>query len=68
MNDKLRHDAEAIVRGAIDSVNPSQAVKRALEGQIFAGRVCLVAVGKVLFSYIRKVYGLEQLPNGLHMI
>ena len=46
MNQKLRADAEYIVRTAIASVLPDAAVSRALRGMHFPGRVILVAVGK----------------------
>jgi hydroxypyruvate reductase len=46
MNEKLRADAEYIVRSAVRSVLPDEAVARALAGVTFPGRVILVAVGK----------------------
>ena len=46
MNSFLRKDAEEIVRSAVSSVLPEKAVRRALEGKRFPGRVFLVAVGK----------------------
>lgn len=46
MNDQLRKDAETIVRKAIAAVTPGAAVKKALEGRSFPGRVFLVSVGK----------------------
>ncbi len=46
MNDQLRKDAEAIVRSAIAAVTPEVAVKKALAGRAFPGRVFLVSVGK----------------------
>jgi len=46
MNERLRADAEAIVRAAIDAVKPEAAVQRALRAVCLSGRVYLVAVGK----------------------
>lgn len=46
MNSFLRKDAEEIVRSAVSSVLPEKAVRRALEGKRFPGRIFLVAVGK----------------------
>ena len=50
MNEKLRSDAEQIVRRAIDSVKPDEAVRRALRGMEFSGRVYLVAAGKAAWQ------------------
>ena len=46
MNTQLRAHADLIIRQAIDAVLPDAAVKRALEGQFFPGKVILVAAGK----------------------
>ena len=46
MNTQLRRHADQIVRQAIDAVLPDAAVKRALDGQTFPGKVILVAAGK----------------------
>ena len=53
MNQKLRQDAELIVREAIRQVSPSQAVKKALEQEHFSGRIFLVAVGKAAWEMAR---------------
>ena len=50
MNEKLRQDAETIAMAAINHVNPSRAVKGALEGLVFPGRIYLVAVGKAAWE------------------
>ena len=50
MNKKLRQDAETIAMAAINHVNPSRAVKGALEGFVFPGRIYLVAVGKAAWE------------------
>ena len=46
MNPKLHEDVVHIVTSAIDAVKPDAAVRRALHGMTFPGRVFLVAVGK----------------------
>lgn len=46
MNHALRADAETIARGAIAAVSPEAAVRRALTGKSFGGRLYLVSVGK----------------------
>ena len=46
MNPNLHEDALHIVTSAIDAVKPDAAVRRALQGATFPGRVFLVAVGK----------------------
>lgn len=46
MDSILRAHADAIIKASIRAVQPDEAVRRALEGQEFTGRVVLVAVGK----------------------
>ena len=46
MDKLLCSHADAIVKASITAVLPDEAVKRALEGQSFPGRVLLVAAGK----------------------
>ncbi len=50
MDLKLRADAQNIVNSAIAAVMPDEAVKRALEGKQFPGRVYLVAAGKAAWQ------------------
>ena len=50
MNKSLRADADRIVEEAIAAVLPDAAVKRALEGRVFPGRVLLVAAGKAAWQ------------------
>ena len=50
MNQLLRSHADAIVREAISAVQPDAAVRRALEGRVFPGRVLLVAAGKAAWQ------------------
>ena len=46
MNQKLRNDANQIINAAITAVMPDAAVRRALEGRDFPGKVVLVSAGK----------------------
>jgi hydroxypyruvate reductase len=50
MNETLRQDALQIVREAIGHVMPDAAVRRALEGRAFPGRVVLIAAGKAAWT------------------
>lgn len=50
MNKLLRAHADAIVASAINAVKPDEAVRRALSGQEFPGRVVLVAAGKAAWQ------------------
>ena len=46
MNQQLRNHSDRIVREAIAAVQPDAAVRRALDGRAFPGRVLLAAAGK----------------------
>ena len=46
MNSSLRSDANTIIERSIQAVLPDEAVRRALSGRKFSGRVLLVAAGK----------------------
>ena len=50
MDKVLRTHADKIIAAAIRAVQPDDAVGRALEGQIFPGRVLLVATGKAAWQ------------------
>ena len=50
MDQLLRAHADAIVAAAIRAVQPDDAVRRALEGQDFPGRILLVAAGKAAWQ------------------
>ena len=50
MDTTLRAHADLIVKEAIVAVQPDSAVKRALEGMSFPGRVLLVAAGKAAWQ------------------
>lgn len=55
-NSNLRRDAQAIITGAIAAVRPDAAVRRALHGHSFSGKVILVAVGKAAWSMARAAH------------
>jgi len=50
MNTILREHADRIIRESIAAVQPDAAVRRALEGREFPGRVLLVAAGKAAWQ------------------
>lgn len=50
MNHELRSDSEQIVRTAIASVLPDEAVHRALAGMEFPGAIILISVGKAAWK------------------
>ena len=52
MRTTLREHAEQIIQEAIHAVQPDAAVRRALEGRAFSGRVLLVAAGKAAWQII----------------
>ncbi len=61
----LREDAESIVRSAIEAVLPDRAVRRALSGLSFPGRVFLISVGKAAWRMARAALeALERQPGG----
>lgn len=50
MNDELRKISDNIINAAINAVLPDEAVKRALSGKEFPGKVILVAAGKAAWQ------------------
>ncbi len=53
----MRKDAQTIIQTAIAAVLPDEAVRRALEGVAFPGRVILVAVGKAAWQMAKAAQG-----------
>ena len=56
MDATLRSHADAIISASIQAVKPDEAVRRALEGQNFPGRVFLVAAGKAAWQMAKAVH------------
>ena len=56
MKQQLRRDANTIIHTAINAVLPDAAVKKALEGKVFPGRVVLVAAGKAAWQMAKAAY------------
>ena len=56
MDQLLRSHSQAIVEAAIAAVQPDEAVRRALEGKEFPGRVLLVATGKAGWQMAKAAY------------
>ena len=50
MDPILRDHADTIIKASIGAVLPDEAVRRALEGRVFPGRVLLVAAGKAAWQ------------------
>jgi len=50
MREIMRRDAMEIIERAINAVQPDKAVRRALDGKVFSGRVVLVAAGKAAWQ------------------
>ena len=56
MDQLLRSHADAIIQASIKAVLPDEAVKRALTGQEFPGRVVLVSAGKAAWQMAKAAY------------
>ena len=56
MDQLLRRRAEAVVAAAIRAVQPDDAVRRALDGQTFPGRIILVAAGKAAWQMAKAAH------------
>ena len=56
MNRELRTHADQIIKEAIHAVQPDAAVRRALEGKDFPGKVVLVAAGKAGWQMAKAAY------------
>ena len=56
MNKLLRSHADAIIASSISAVQPDEAVRRALEGKEFSGRVLVVAAGKAAWNMAKAAH------------
>jgi hydroxypyruvate reductase len=56
MDMQLRQQADQIIKSAISAVQPDAAVRRALLGKEFPGRVVLVATGKAAWQMAKAAY------------
>jgi len=67
MDQLLRSHADAIVSASIQAVQPDAAVRRALEGRKFPGRVLLVAAGKAAWQMAKAAYDClgDRIENGV---
>ena len=67
MDQGLRSQADSIIKAAISAVLPDAAVKRALEGQQFPGRVRLVSAGKAAWQMAKAAYDFlgERIETGV---
>ena len=67
MDKLLRSHADAIIKASITAVLPDEAVKRALEGQNFPGRVLLVSAGKAAWQMAKAAHDFwgGRIENGV---
>ena len=67
MDQLLRKDADAIIAASIKAVQPDEAVRRALDGQEFPGRVLLVSAGKAAWQMAKAAYDFmgERIEKGV---
>ena len=67
MDSVLRSHADAIIKASITAVLPDEAVKRALDGQNFPGRVLLVSAGKAAWQMAKAAYDFwgDRIENGV---
>ena len=67
MDSVLRSHADAIIKASITAVLPDEAVKRALDGQTFPGRVLLVSAGKAAWQMAKAAYDFwgDRIENGV---
>ena len=67
MDSVLRSHADQIIKASITAVLPDEAVKRALEGREFPGRVLLVAAGKAAWQMAKAAYDFwgERIEDGV---
>ena len=67
MDQLLRCHADTIIKASITAVLPDEAVKRALEGQNFPGRVLLVSAGKAAWQMAKAAYDFwgDRIENGV---
>ena len=56
MDKILRERAETIISASIKAVQPDDAVRRALDGQNFTGRILLVSAGKAAWQMAKAAY------------
>ena len=67
MDTVLRSHVDSIIKASITAVLPDEAVKRALDGQKFHGRVVLVSAGKAAWQMAKAAYDFwgNQIENGV---
>ena len=65
MRTKLRRDAETIIRRSIQAVLPDEAVRRALEGRTFPGKVVLIAAGKAAWQMAKTAQAIISAQSGV---
>ena len=61
----MRRQADTVIRSAIAAVLPDKAVRRALTGKEFPGRVILVAAGKAAWQMAKAACGVLRVDTGI---
>ena len=65
MRELLHRDAQTIIRNSIQAVLPDEAVRRALEGRTFPGKVVLVAAGKAAWQMAKAAADVIFIEKGV---
>ena len=65
MRELLHRDAQTIIRHSIQAVLPDEAVRRALEGRTFPGKVVLVAAGKAAWQMAKAAADVIFIEKGV---
>lgn len=65
MHTTLHSDAQTIIHRSIQAVLPDEAVRRALQGRTFTGKVVLVAAGKAAWQMAKAACEVVQADRGV---
>lgn len=65
MHTTLHSDAQTIIHRSIQAVLPDEAVRRALQGRTFTGKVVLVAAGKAAWQMAKAACEVVQVDRGV---
>ena len=65
MHTTLHSDAQTIIHRSIQAVLPDEAVRRALQGRTFTGKVVLVAAGKAAWQMAKAACEVGQADRGV---
>lgn len=67
MKQSMRADAQSVIEKALRAVQPDEAVRRALDGRQFSGRLFLISVGKAAWQMAKAAHDCldDRVENGL---